>query len=59
VPWRRRFNKFASGISPKREIVPLGVSLDTLRAELDSPPLFGGAQNESAKTEVKAAPAAN
>jgi peptidoglycan/LPS O-acetylase OafA/YrhL len=59
VPWRRRFNKIASGISPKREIVPLGVSLDTLRAELDSPPLFGGAQNESAKPEVKAAPAAN
>ena len=50
VPWRRRFNKIASGISPKREIVPLGVSLDTLRAELDSPPLFGGAQNKSAKT---------
>jgi peptidoglycan/LPS O-acetylase OafA/YrhL len=59
VPWRRRFNKIASGISPKREIVPLGVSLDSLRAELDSPPLFGGAQNESTKPEVKAAPAAN
>ena len=59
VPWRRRFNKIASGISPKREIVPLGVSLDTLRAELDSPPLFADAQNDSAKPEVKAAPAAN
>ena len=57
VPWRRRFNKIAGGISPKREIVPLGVSLDTLRAELDGPPLFGGPQDESAKTEVKAAPA--
>ena len=59
VPWRRRFNKIASGISPKREVVPLGVSLDTLRAELDSPPLFADAQNDSAKPEVKAAPAAN
>jgi len=59
VPWRRRFNKIARGISPKREIVPLGVSLDTLRGELDSPPLFGGPRDESAKTEAKAAPAAN
>src|SRR6185295_7783630 len=52
VPWRRRFNKIAGGISPKREIVPLGVSLDTLRGELDSPPLFGGPRDESAKPEV-------
>src|SRR6185295_1359548 len=52
VPWRRRFNKIARGISPKREIVPLGVSLDTLRGELDSPPLFGGPRDESAKPEV-------
>lgn len=59
VPWRRRFNKIASKVSPKREIVPLGVSLDTLRAELDSPPLFGEPQHESAKTKVKAAPIAN
>jgi peptidoglycan/LPS O-acetylase OafA/YrhL len=40
VPWRRRFNKVASEISPKREIVPLGMSLDALRAELESEPPF-------------------
>jgi peptidoglycan/LPS O-acetylase OafA/YrhL len=42
VPWRRRFNKVASEISPQREIVPLAVSLDALRAELESEPLFPG-----------------
>lgn len=59
VPWRRRFNRIASKISLKREIVPLGVSLDTLRTELDSPPLFSESEHKSAKTEVKAAPVAN
>jgi len=59
VPWRRRFNRIASEISPKREIVPLGVSLGELRTELENPPLFGEAQHEAAKTKVKAARVAN
>jgi len=59
VPWRRRFNRIASEISPKREIVPPGVSLDELRTELESPALFGESQHETAKTKVKAAPVAN
>ena len=59
VPWRRRFNRIASEISPKREIVPLGVSLGELRTEMENPPLFGGAQHEAAKTKVKAARVVN
>lgn len=59
VPWRRRFNRIASEISPKREIVPLGVSLDELRSDLESAPLFGESKRETAETKVKAAPVAN
>jgi hypothetical protein len=57
VPWRRRFNRIASEISPKCEIVPLGVSFDALRTGLESPPVFGEPQHETAKS--KAAPIAN
>lgn len=38
VPWRRRFNRMANRISPKREIEPLGVSLHDLAGTPQSVP---------------------
>jgi peptidoglycan/LPS O-acetylase OafA/YrhL len=33
VPWRRRLNRIASGISPKRDLVPLGLSQGSFQAD--------------------------
>jgi peptidoglycan/LPS O-acetylase OafA/YrhL len=38
VPWRRRFNRIASEISPKRELVPLGLSFGALQTDSEHPP---------------------